>query len=65
MNERRSERRSLCVGNAAQTRPDQTRVVLTVSWGVSIKACIHRQGSDRAADRTDAWALRAEIRGGF
>ena len=35
----------------------------TAVWGVSIKACIRRQGS-RATARHDAWALRAEFGGG-
>ena len=64
MNERRSERRSLCVGNAAQTRPDQTRVVLTVSWGVSISNSIHRQGS-RGLVRRLGWMAAARQMGGW
>ena len=65
MNEHRSERRSVADANAAQTRPDQTRVVVTASGGVSIKACIHRQGSRGTAPSRMHATLRAEIGGGF
>lgn len=42
--ERRSERGSVGVGNASQTRPDQTRVFLTAVCGVSGYSCIASNG---------------------